>query len=145
VSRRVIFWALRVALAGLYLFAAIPKIIDPWSFARAIHNFRLLPAAAIPALAVWLPVFEAAAAVAVVTGILYRGGLIAISGLSAAFALGILSAIFRGLDIDCGCFGTAAGSRADLSHLALNVVTLACGVILLVAHGRRRRRLPRKT
>jgi putative oxidoreductase len=145
VNRRVIFWILRLALAGLYLFAAIPKIMDPWSFARAIYNFRLLPTPAIPALAAWLPMFEAVAAAAVATGILYRGGLIALSGLSAAFAVGILSAIVRGLDIDCGCFGAAAGSPADLSHLALNAATLACGIILLVAHGRRRRRLPRKT
>jgi putative oxidoreductase len=143
--RSIILWSLRIGLAGLYLFAAVPKILDPWSFARAIHNFRILPDAVIPLLSVWLPAFEAVAAVAVATGILYRGGLLALSAMSAAFALGIFSAMVRGLDIDCGCFGSAASSRASLGHLALNVASLAAGIILLAARGQKRRRLPRRT
>ena len=143
--RSTILWSLRLGLAGLYLFAAIPKIIDPWSFARAIHNFRILPTAVIPPLSVWLPVFEAVAAVAAATGILYRGGVLALSAMSAVFALGISSAMVRGLDIDCGCFGSAANSRASLGHLALNAASLAAGIILLAAREQRRRRLPRRT
>jgi putative oxidoreductase len=144
--RRAVFvWCLRLGLAGLYLFAALPKIVDPWSFARAIMNFRLLPTTVIPSLAVWLPIFEAVAAVAVLTGLLYRGGVLALSGMSAVFAAGIASAMLRGLDIDCGCFGSAAHSRASLGHLALNLASLLAGITLLAARARTRRRLPRRT
>lgn len=143
-TRHLILWSLRIGLAGLYLYAAIPKLVDPWSFARAIHNFRILPAPAIPPLSVWLPAFEALAAAAVATRVLYRGGLLALSAMSAVFAAGIASAIARGLDIDCGCFGAAADSRASLGHLALNVASLAAGIILLAARGRKRRRPPRQ-
>lgn len=142
--RSILLWSLRLGLAGLYLFAAIPKIVDPWSFARAIHNFRILPAVAIPPLAVWLPLFEAACGVAVVTGILYRGGVFGLSAMSALFAIGISSAMARGLDIDCGCFGSAAGSRASFGHLALNLASLAAGIILLASRGRWKRRTLRR-
>lgn len=138
-------WILRLGLAGVYIVAAIPKIVDPWAFARAIHNFRILPLEVIPAVAAWLPPLEALAALAVVSGILYRGGLVWLTGLSLAFAGGIVSAIARKLDIDCGCFGTLASSSANWPHLALNLATAAAGIILIAARARtpRRRRLPR--
>jgi putative oxidoreductase len=144
VIRGLFLWLLRLGLCALYLFAAVPKILDPWSFARAIYNFRILPGVAIPPLAVWLPFFEGVAAVAVLTGFFYRGGVTALCALSAAFAGGIASAMLRGLDIDCGCFGAAASSRASLGHLALNLGALAAGIILLAARGRRLRRHPRR-
>ncbi len=145
IAHAIFRWALRLALAGIYIFAAVPKVLDPWSFTHAIHNFRILPQPWIPPLAVILPPLEALAALAVVTGILYRGGLLCLTLLSFAFAAGIGSAIARGLDIDCGCFGSLAQSSASLPHLALNVGSTAAGIMLLVWSGlpRKRRRLPR--
>lgn len=144
-ARTVILWCLRLGIAGVYLFAAVPKIIDPWAFARAINNFRIVPLDIIPPLALWLPPLEALAALAALTGLLYRGGLVWLTGMSIAFAAGIASAILRKLDIDCGCFGTLARSSASLPHLALNLATAAAGIILLAAraHTPRRRRLHR--
>lgn len=138
--RAALIWLLRLGLAALYLFAAVPKIIDPWSFSRSIMNFRILPEAAIPPLAVWLPLLEGFAALALLTGWLRRGGLLALSGCSAVFAAAIASAIVRGLDIDCGCFGAAADSRANWGHLALNLAALAAGIILLAFPERSRQK-----
>ncbi|MDM7914273.1 MAG: MauE/DoxX family redox-associated membrane protein [Candidatus Eisenbacteria bacterium] len=139
-----IAWILRLGLAGVYLFAAIPKIADPWSFSRAIFNFRILPQSLVPAVALWLPPLELLAALAILIGIFRRGGLAWLTALSAAFAIAIVSAMARGLDIDCGCFGAAASSRASWSHLALNVSTLGAGAFLLARDGRpsRRQRRP---
>ncbi len=144
-GRAVAVWLLRIGLAGVYIFAAVPKILDPWTFAKAIHNFRILPLEVIPTLAIWLPALEALAALAVLTGILYRGGLVWLTALSFAFAAGIVSAILRKLDIDCGCFGTLARSSASWGHLALNLATAAAGMLLIAVRARthRRRRLLR--
>jgi putative oxidoreductase len=142
--KTVVMWVLRGALAAIYLLAAIPKILDPWSFTRAIHNFRILPVSWIPPLAITLPTFEALAAVAVITGFLYRGGALALTLFSLAFAGGIGSAIARGLDIDCGCFGSLAKSSASVPHLLLNLGTAAAGIILLAwsrRHSQKRRLL----
>jgi uncharacterized membrane protein YphA (DoxX/SURF4 family) len=144
-GRSLAFWLLRIGLAGVYIFAAVPKILDPWAFAKAIHNFKILPLEAIPALAIWLPALEALAALAVLTGIFYRGGLVWLTALSLAFAAGIVSAILRKLDIDCGCFGTLARSSASWPHLVLNLATAAAGIFLIAVRARtpRRRRLLR--
>ena len=139
--RRLVTWVLRLGLAGLYIFAAIPKIQEPWDFSRAIWNFRILPLPVIPPLALWLPVLELLAALAVLTGLLYRGGVFCLAALSAVFAVGIASAMARGLDIDCGCFGDAATSEANLSHLGLNLVMLAAGIILLRISRQRNQKL----
>ncbi len=138
-----IAWLLRLALAAIYLIAAVPKILDPWGFALAIRNFRIFPLEIIPPLALWLPPFELLGAIAVVTGVAYRGGLAALGLLSAGFAAGIVSAMVRGLDIDCGCFGSLAKSSANLPHLLMNLVTAAAAFILLAsaASTRGRRRL----
>lgn len=141
-ASRLFSWPLRLGLAGVYLFAAVPKILEPWDFARSIWNFRILPLTMIPPIALWLPVLEALAACAILTGILYRGGLVCIIGLSLAFAAGIASAMVRGLDIDCGCFGKAASSSANLEHLLFNAALAAAGIILLLL-ARQRRQTPR--
>lgn len=135
-----LIWILRLGLAALYLFAAVPKLLDPWTFARAIGNFRILPIEWVPPVAVWLPAFEGMAALAILTGVFYRGGIVAVVGMSAAFAAGISSAMIRGLDIDCGCFGAAAHSRANIPHLALNLGGIMAGLTLLAASARRKRR-----
>jgi len=132
-------WVLRIALAGIYLFAAIPKILEPWDFSRSIWNYRLLPVEMIGPIALWLPMLEGVGALAVLTGLFYRGGIVSLTGLSLLFAAGISTAMARGLDIDCGCFGKAASSSAALPHLALNVAILIAGVILLRACERSKR------
>ena len=136
----VVRFLLRVGLAAVYMIAAVPKIIDPWDFARAIRNFRIVPLDAVPTLAVALPPLEALAGLAVLTGVMARGGLVWLAGLSLAFAAGIVSAMIRGLDIDCGCFGHLARSSANIPHLALNVGCAAAAIILLASLRRRRRR-----
>lgn len=129
-------WVLRLALAGVYLGAAWPKIMDPWSFARAIGNFHILPHAWIPVTALWLPIVEAAAALALLTGVLRRGGLLLLTLLSVVFFVAVGSAVARGLDIECGCFGSTARLRAGLGHLILNAGLIGAGVVLMTTRGR---------
>ncbi len=126
-------WILRLAIAALYLFAAWEKIIDPLAFSRAIFNYRLLPMEAIVPLALMLPVWEALAGIGLVFGRLYRGSVASILLMSIIFAAGVGSAIARGLDLSCGCFGSGADARADWGHIALNAATAAASIWLLLA------------
>lgn len=130
-------WILRLALAGIYLYAAWEKIIDPLDFSRAIFNYRLLPMEAIVPLALMLPVWEALAGLGLVFGRLYRGSVAGILLMSIVFAAGVGSAIARGLDLSCGCFGSGAESKADWGHIVLNVSTAAAAVWLLLAAHRK--------
>lgn len=130
-------WLLRLAIAGLYLFAAWEKIIDPLGFSKAIFNYRLLPMEAIVPLALMLPVWETLAGIGLVFGRFYRGSVASILLMSIVFAVGVGSAIARGLDLSCGCFGSGVDSQADWGHIALNAATAAAAIWLLLRAHRR--------
>jgi hypothetical protein len=59
-----------------------------------------------------------------------RAGALALAGLLAAFTVAVGSAVLRGLDIDCGCFGTGSGPASWLTVMR-NLALLAAAVALL--------------
>lgn len=101
----ILVWALRLLLGGLFLFAAVGKILNPAEFAVAIRKFQLLPHdwTNLPAIA--LPWIEAVAALLLITGPWRRGAVVWLGGLLVGF-LGLFGwAMLQGLEVDCGCFG----------------------------------------
>lgn len=121
-------------LAAFFAVAGFFKISDPPGFAHEIHNYALLPGAAVNALALVLPWLEVVVGIALFLGIARR---------SAARVLGILLLVFivalsinlvRGRPVDCGCFGTAKVQKTDAERL--NDMKLAIlrdvGLLLLV-------------
>jgi hypothetical protein len=123
----------RLVLAGMFLFAAVPKLLDPVTFARDIDNYRMLPDALIGPLALMLPVAEIVIGLALVTGVYARGAAITAGILLVGFAIGMVQAIVRGIDLDCGCFGHFAEAQvswwtvARNATLTLMAVTVAMG------------------
>jgi len=112
------------AILALLLGAAgAIKLGNPADFQTAITSFALLPAALTPWAARFLPILEVTTAVMLVSWALKKpkGGnpaaLLAMC-LSLLFALALGSAILRGLNMDCGCFGSLQiGSSTPKSAL----------------------------
>lgn len=126
-------WFARLALAGVLLAAAAPKLADPAGFAAKLPNYRLFPDPLVNIIAAVAPALELLAAAALLTGRLYRGGVWLAFGLMATFTALIASALLRGIDLDCGCFGTAAvAAPADALDLLRNLVLLALAGLLAV-------------
>jgi uncharacterized membrane protein YphA (DoxX/SURF4 family) len=121
-------WALRVPLGGVFIVAGAAKIADPSAFALEIHNYQLLPALA-PVLAATLPAVELVVGLAMIVGPRgwARAGAAASALLMAVFTVAVGSALARGINISCGCFG--AGSAP------VTVVTLGRDLLLLAASG----------
>lgn len=129
---RALVLVLRLVVASIFLGAAIPKIGDPVSFATDIDNYRLVPDALIGPIAIGLPLLEAVVGIALVTGIHARGAAIVASGMLIAFAIGMVQAIARGIDLDCGCFGHVVETRVSWLTVLRNIVlTLACTLVAL--------------
>ena len=126
-------WMCRAILAGVFLFAAWPKIQDPAGFAKAISNYQLLPYAVINLLAIFLPWLEIfAAAALLIAPALRRGALLMIAGMTLVFTGAIGLAMARGIDIDCGCFSTTgSGMKAGWLHLLLDAGLLAVCIALM--------------
>jgi uncharacterized membrane protein YphA (DoxX/SURF4 family) len=122
-----ILWLGRIVLAVLFLWAAWGKISDPQGFARALWNYRMIPDPVIPILAVGMPIFEALAAIAILLPPLQKGGSLVLLGLLGVFIVALGSALARGLDVDCGCFGEDSSTVSPLlivRNVALGAVAL---------------------
>lgn len=117
---RALLLVFRLVLAGMFLFAALPKLLDPVTFARDIDNYRMLPDALIGPLALMLPVAEIVIGLALVTGVYARGAAITSSVMLVGFAVGMVQAIVRGIDLDCGCFGHFAEAQVSWWTVARN-------------------------
>lgn len=124
---RIGFFGLAWSLGGVLIYSGGVKMGDAAAFARAIGNYRLLPAFAASLAAVCLPWWEVFAGAAVMVPGLRRPGLLLGAGMFTAFLLANGSAWLRGLDIACGCFGPG-GHRPPAAFfwdLALLAVTAA--------------------
>ena len=122
----------RLFLGGLFIYAAVPKIMDPFAFAVDVYNYKMLPGFAVGLVAASLPWLELAAGLLLVLGIRVRASAIIITGLLVIFTLAILINTLRGIDVDCGCFTSdrAIGWRAaaeDTVFTLLGLWYILCG------------------
>ncbi len=103
-------WCYRLAtwlLAAVFLYAGIMKAMDPATFADQIAAYRLLPNFLINHVALGLPIFEIVCGLLLLNNWQRRLALQSILLLTIVFAVFLISAIARGLHIDCGCFGSS--------------------------------------
>jgi uncharacterized membrane protein YphA (DoxX/SURF4 family) len=126
---------LRVGLAGVLAWAAIPKIAGPDAAVISVRAYRLLPEAAVHAVAWGLPFVELALAALLLVGIATRPAAAATGLLLVVYVAAIASAWARGLRIDCGCFSrggydpSAGGTRYAGEILRDLGLLLAAGLL----------------
>jgi uncharacterized membrane protein YphA (DoxX/SURF4 family) len=121
--------ASQIVIGALFLVASLAKLGDLQAFAEQVHNFRLLPDALDNLSAIVLPWIELIAGLALVFGVRARSGAIIVSALMALFTLAVLIAMARGLDIECGCFGTADATRVGVVKILQNLGMLALALL----------------
>ena len=129
-------FVLRVLIAALFLFAAISKLFDPSSFAQQIANYQLTPWTGTAALAVFLPALELCVGICLLFGRWESGALVWLAVLLVIFSGALLSAIVRGLSIDCGCFGRSVENTGTLWPLLRNLLLLGVTGFLWVSRKR---------
>jgi putative oxidoreductase len=130
---RVLGWitlGLRIVLALLFVLAGGLKLLDPAAFAAEISRYQLIPWWGCALLAVFLPWLEICAGIGLFTRSFSPGSLAWITVLLLLFSLALLSAMLRGLSIDCGCFGRLWQSTGTFWPLVRNLVLLGVTVFL---------------
>jgi putative oxidoreductase len=116
-SSRIYYWldfAIRLVVGGVFIYAGVLKIGDPLQFGDKVASFEILPNAMVNSLALGLPVFEILCGVLLIVALLRRPAALAILIVSGIFLIAIVTALARGLTIDCGCFGTGTPTRARM-------------------------------
>jgi len=97
------YLVVRIALAALFIYGGVTKLIDPKAFAAIISTYDLIPEAFLPVVAIGLPLIETIAGLALVFD--RPWGLHMITGLLALFVFVLGYGILGDLNVDCGCFG----------------------------------------
>jgi uncharacterized membrane protein YphA (DoxX/SURF4 family) len=111
----------RIYLALVFVISGLEKINDFSSFAQSIENYRILPIYFVNIIAIIIPWLEVVAGAFLLLGIYIKENSIIILLLLSIFTLGVLSAVFRNLDIDCGCHSTSNGQKVGLLKILENI------------------------
>jgi uncharacterized membrane protein YphA (DoxX/SURF4 family) len=119
----------RLAIGVVFLAAAFGKIADPMAFTVQIHNFRMPLGGTENLIALTLPWIELLAGAALVIGVKPRAGAVIVFVLMIIFTTAVGVAWGRGLNIECGCFGTLAGARVGARKFAENVVLMTIALL----------------
>jgi putative oxidoreductase len=118
----------RICVAGVFLYAALPKLFDPGAFAADVQNYRVLPEQLVGHVALFVPAFELIVALGLLLPAYQRGAAVLATSMLLVFSVAMAQARMRGIDLSCGCFGAAF--EAKVSWLT---VTRSAGLSLLAS------------
>ncbi len=135
-----LFWPVLSGVIGLvFIYTGVLKAWNPIAFARDIQNFHLLPWPVGVRLAFYLPWLEIVSGLALLTGFLRRGAVGILTVLMVIFIAATVAAKARGIDLDCGCFGS--GTNLTFTwHIVIDAALLAGLLALLFLSPRDRMR-----
>jgi len=136
-TNKYLLWFTRLFLGFIFIYAGMQKISEPAAFADSIANYKLIPEFLINFFAVIIPWIEVSAALLLIFGVSLKESAAIINILLVIFILMILISVFRGLDINCGCFGTTNGQKVGLLKILENLGLLAIGFYIFFFSNRK--------
>ena len=125
--------ACRIGFGALFAYSSLSKVEDPGVFADAVMRYEMLPEFAVGMFALTLPMVELLSGLAIVFTKWTREAAFIVTGMLLMFLVALTIAVVRGLDIDCGCFGSGGeGDRAELlTAIARDLAILPFAVWLM--------------
>lgn len=121
----------RLVLGVTFIYASLDKIAHPEQFARIIYNYKILPPFLINIFAVTLPWVEFIAGLFLILGIFTESASLLVCFLFVIFIIATSINLFRGIDLNCGCFSTdPAGKKEGASLLIKDFIFLYLGIMV---------------
>jgi putative oxidoreductase len=136
ISNKYLTFAFRVILGAIFVYASLYKIAYVDQFAKAIYYYHFLPGWAINLLAVFMPWIELIAGICLIIGLMPRGAVALINVLLVMFFIALLSALVRGINIDCGCFSGSGHARSSAINVILRDIPMLIMGIQIFFFGR---------
>jgi uncharacterized membrane protein YphA (DoxX/SURF4 family) len=133
-----LFMLTRMILGAVFIYASWDKIADPAEFAKAVGNYLILPQFLVNPVAWALPWLEMVCGVCLVIGWITRGSALLIAGLLVIFIAALGYSLFRGLDIQCGCFSLTETKSVPLYIDIVRDALLLVMAVLTVGRPRRK-------
>jgi uncharacterized membrane protein YphA (DoxX/SURF4 family) len=126
--------AVSIALGVVLLWAGAVKVYDPRSFLATLDLYNLFPLALAKFLAMMVPWVEVVVGLVLLSTIRHRGAAILATVLGVAFVLAQSWALYHGLKIPCGCFGSTAQNVDGKSLFRAAAVAIAGAWLVLALH-----------
>jgi uncharacterized membrane protein YphA (DoxX/SURF4 family) len=129
-TSRILNLILRLAIGGVFIYAAWTKVLHPAAFAMAVRGYKIIPFSLSNLFAIAVSWSELFAAVMLILGIFTRKAAGAVFILLVVFIAAIAAVMVRGMVVDCGCFGEG-GAHTSWLLLARNTLMLfGCFLII---------------
>ena len=124
-------WLASVILAGVFTAAAVPKITDVANFALSIDQYQLLPSAGVILLALSLPWLELVLGLGLLVPQVQKTSRRLCAALLLLFTVVHISALARGIEVQCACFGqeSLASSAGEALLRNAGLLSLAIAII----------------
>jgi len=90
-------------------------------------------------MAIIVPPLEFIAGIFLMFGLFRKGSSLVIIGLLAVFLIALVQAYARGLDIDCGCFGSNSAEKTTSADILIRIfqdILLLAGAIIIFKFSR---------
>jgi len=124
---RIISSVLRVSIGGLWVASGVLHLQNVPGHFVAIANYRILPIEVSQVLAFVLPCLHVIIGVTLLLNEFQLLCFIISASLTGIYLAAQLSVLLRGMQIECGCFGTISESTIDLSIIVrTSVLLLIC-------------------
>jgi len=110
----------RFILAFIFIYASIDKIINPIVFSNSIDNYHITPISLNNIFALLIPWIELVVGFCLLFNVFYGGAVNLTIGLLIWFIFILTQALFRGINLDCGCFDLL--EKADDVNLRVGMI-----------------------
>jgi hypothetical protein len=125
---------LRLGLGITLLLAGAMKFGAPFGFLDAVYGYDLLGPRGGLLVAMTLPLAEVIVGICLLGDLGLGGALLVSVGMSAVFVVAQVTAIARGLTIECGCLGGSSKSVVGFATLARSMLLMGASVAGLMAY-----------
>lgn len=118
-------------IGGVLLASGTSHLLNPYQFLENVLSYELLAVGAAKTVAVVLPTTEFATGLLLVCRVGQPTAALSSLVLSLTFVVAQVTALFRGLEIDCGCFGSLAAQPIGPRSVMLAIAMLSGSALLM--------------
>jgi uncharacterized membrane protein YphA (DoxX/SURF4 family) len=131
-TRHGIYTICRIVLGMVFVYASWDKIIDPAAFGDIIANYQIVSADMGTFTALFLPWLELVCGICLIINRWPRGSALIVTGLMVVFMAALGYNIYRGIDVNCGCFTLTEKAPGSMwLYLVRDILFLAMAVVVL--------------
>ena len=133
-TKNVIYTISRIGLGIVFVYASWDKILDPASFALIIANYQIVSTGTGNLTAMFLPWLELVCGICLIINRWPRGSALIVTGLMVVFMAALGYNIYRGIDVNCGCFTLSEEAPGSMwLYMVRDVLFLGMAIVVLLS------------